>query len=288
MILFASMFRSIALILFLFISSNFPCKPVAPTYRGLYVDSACDIIGDIKKENELLHWSMLNNINTLTMYDAAHIARLKPLALAAFMQKAKKHYGIKTFAAVIESDSAETPVLDEYNDSGKITSQRFDYYNFELEWWNKASSFSAYMDHLKNIRHHGLQHSPIIKTEEYIGWFANPQGMDLLMADSLMRFSDRLLIHDYEKKPSWGYIRERMQWLGKAAKAQHKIFPVAVIFSAEKDFSGNYFQQHSFYDGFMEIKNAYDTAVFEGKENIGLIGYQIFTWTVVKNIAQRR
>ncbi len=261
---------------------------VAPpvSYRGVYLDKLTTIVGTATKEDSLLAWCKKYNFTTITCYglytllsERAYFAKM-----AAFIKKARTKYGIKTVAASMGSAAAFTTAMNsstktsinEYNNSRTDTLERFNQANLELEWWNGESTYPNFLNQLSAIQTWGKSQNPKIPTEEYIGWFKNPAGQDSLQAAGLVKYSDRILIHDYYPSPSYGYIENRLKTIAKAAKAQNKVIPIIIIFSAEMDASGNYFITSTFEQAYNTVIAQYNTANFVGKEFLKPIGYQIF------------
>lgn len=264
-----------------------------PTYRGLYVDNFNTILGDTAKENTLLRWCKQYKIKVISLYDLntifQHPANNNP-KLAAFIKKAKTNYQIRQVAAVRGTDANFTQTISIYNDTRTDTTERFNVFNLENEWWNNgtACDFTCYTAHLKtefNLAHAAV---PPIISEEYIGWFLNPAGQDQLQADTLVKYSDRILVHDYRTAPDFGYMQSRLRFLGKAAKTQGKVISIIIIFSAEPSFMANYFdvnaQNHSFDDAYAAIVTQHNAATFTGKNNIKIIGYQLFDYSYAKAV----
>ena len=247
-------------------------------YRGVYLDSLQYIVGNTTKENKLLEWCQANNFTTVTCYDLYTILQTSANypKMANFIKKAKNMYGIQTVTACMGSAGAFTGLINNYNVSRIDPIEKFNYSNLELEWWNNASTYKNYLNQLKGIKAWGDKQTDRIPTEEYIGWFKNPMGQDSTQAAGLVQNSDRILVHDYRVTPSFDYMQSRLSWVGRAAKAQNKIMPIIVIFSVEPTFSYNYFLTNSFENAYDMIVNQFNTSSFDGKENIELIGYQIF------------
>lgn len=253
-------------------------------YRGLYIDSTSVILGDTLKENSLLRWCMHNNITTLSFYNLRQVmASNKARHLASFLKRAKTEYKIKENTAVIGSDAFITSYLDTFNRSKVDTLERFDFVNLEKEWWNGDGTLKEYIQALSKIRQWGRSQAPVVKTEEYIGWFLRPSGNELYMANELIKNSDRILVHDYQKTPSFQYVLSRLSYLGQAAKLHGKTFPVIIIFSAEPQFSADYFRTHNFDEAYQIIVKRYINTEFAGKNNIRLVGYQIFDQSFARN-----
>ena len=247
-------------------------------YRGVYLDSLKYIVGDQGKENALLQWCQYNNFTTVTCYDLYTLLASSAgyPKVAAFIRKARTQYGITTVTACMGSASAFTTIINNYNASRTDALEKFDYANLELEWWNKAATFKSYLKELQGINAWGDAQKAPVPTETYIGWFQNPTGQELTQATGIVTNTDRVLVHDYQTTPTFSYMQSRLQWLGKAAKAQNKIQKVIFLFSAETTFSFNYFVNNSFDNTYIKVLSEYQAASFTGKENLEIIGYQIF------------
>ncbi|MFC0182345.1 hypothetical protein SAMN04515674_101318 [Pseudarcicella hirudinis] len=247
-------------------------------YRGIYLDSLKYIVGDVSRENVMLQWCQSNNFTTITCYDLYTLLAYSSgySKVAAFIKKARTTYGITTITACMASSSAFSGLVGNYNASRTDPLEKFNYSNLELEWWNNASTYKNYLKQLKGIKSWGDSQNPRIPTEEYIGWFKNPKGQDSTQAAGLVENSDRILVHDYQANPSFAYMKDRISWIGKAAKAQGKVMPVVVIFSAEPDYSFNYFMVNSFEQTYNLIAAQFEASSFSGKENVQLVGYQVF------------
>ena len=250
----------------------------APSYRGMYVSDFENICGNTAREDSLLNWCVAKNINALSLYGLGTIltstANYTPLA--AFIKRAKLNYGIKQFAAVRGSSANVTGQTADYNNSRTDTTERFNYMNLEREWWNNACTFDNYVTNLTAIKQWGDAQTKKVYTEEYIGWFHNPTGQDSTMASALIKNSHRIMVHDYVTTPNFGYMQTRLDWIGRAAKALNKTAQIIIIFSAEPTFSYTYFQTHTFDDAYQAIVTGHNASAFAGKNNIKIIGYQIF------------
>lgn len=252
-------------------------------YRGLYIDSVSYIIGDTLKENNLLRWCKRHKINSLSYYDLKRVMTTgKASHLASFLKLARTTYGIKENTAIVGSEVFINSYLDTFNRSKPDTLQRFNAINLEREWWNNHGNFESYIAILKKLNLWARKQQPAVLTEEYIGWFKNPRGQELYMANELLKNSDRVLVHAYQEHLSFNYVLSRLSYLGKAAQSQNKLFPVVIIFSAEPKFMGNYFNKHNIEDAYQIIVKGYENASFPGKNNIKLIGYQLFDYSYMK------
>lgn len=267
-------------------TSSISSPSVTTTYRGLYVDGFKSILGDVSKENLLLNWSVSNNFTALSLYDLNQIMNrpARVVQLAQFIRKVRVTYGIDQIAAV-RGSSANFIQNAQYDSSRTDLKERFSVYNLEREWWNDgpACNFSCYTSILQTMKTNAKSQTPSMIAEAYIGWFTNPAGQELAQANTLVNFLDRIMVHDYRKSPELGYMTSRLSFLGQAAMNQSRIMDVIVIFSAEPDFMGNYFnvtsQNHSFEDAYASILDQFNATTFDFKDYVRLIGYQIFAYS---------
>ena len=263
-----------------------------PQYRGLYVDNFDNILGDTAQENSLLRWCKKNKIKIISLYDLNTVLQNSShnTQLAAFILKAKTQYFIKQVTAIRGLGTQFNQTLTIYNNTRTDTTERFNVFNLENEWWNNGAScdFSCWKNYLSDMVAAAHSVTPPLLAEEYIGWFQNPTGQEQLQADTLVYYSDRILVHDYQNAPHLSYMQSRLSYLGIAAKAQGKVINVIVIFSAEPNFMGNYFdvngQNHSFDDAYAEIVSQHNSTTFNGKKGIKIIGYQIFDYSYAKAV----
>lgn len=257
-------------------------------YRGVYIDGFNPILGNSSLEDSLLNWCVSNDINAISLYDLNMVmGNERYTDLARFICKARVTYGISQVAAV-RGSSANFTQNARYDAFRTDLNERFTAYNLENEWWNNGSScnFSCYTSIVQAMSSKAHTASPPLTAEAYIGWFQNPSGQDLQQAKTLVRWLDRILVHDYRTHPQFGYMQSRLSYLGKAAQSQNRVIDVIVLFSAEPEFMQDYFsvtgQNHSFADAYSDIVNQFNVATFSGKNNLRLIGYQIFDYSWVK------
>lgn len=262
-----------------------------PAYRGLYVNKFDTILGDTAKENTLLRWSKKQQINALTLYGLGNILPKTSNypVLAAFILRAKTGYGIKEVNATRGKAVDFSTYVHNYNNSRSDTLERFNWSNLEREFWNGDHTFTYSFTQLQLMKNWGNTQTPIVPTEQYIGWLRDSSGApsnpirEAQIADSIVLVVDRLLLHDYQQNLSFSYVQPRLDILGQKAIAQGKVLKVAIIFSAENPtFSGAYFTTHEFVDAYNFINNANNAATYAGKSGIQLIGYQLYNYSHAK------
>lgn len=262
---------------------------VTPSYRGVYVNSFDDILGNLAAEDSLLTWCQAHNFNAISLYSLnAVMGDERYTSLARFMRKARTGgYGITQIAAV-RGSSANFTQNANYDKARADLNERFNVYNLENEWWNNGPScnFGCYTNILQSMSQKALAASPDIVREAYMGWFHNPDNQELQQAKTLVKNLDRVLVHDYRTAPSFSYMQSRLSFLGRAAKSQNRVIDVIVLFSAEPDCMQNYYsvagQNNTFDDAYAAIVAQHEAASFNGKDNIRLIGYQVFQYSLAR------
>jgi hypothetical protein len=255
-----------------------------PTYKGVYIDSFNWIIGDTASENALLRWCKKEKLNAISLYDtkALLLNQSSYSKLAKFIKKARSQYGIKSVAAVRSLGSQFSGSTSTYNNSRIDTMERFNVFNLENEYWN-SNATNTFGDWVKNLNTmNSVAHAaiPQIKSEFYFGWFQNPTNREASHAAKMIAQTDRILLHDYWASPNFSYMQSRLAYFGQEALKQNKIVDIVVLFSVEQVFAYDYFntmgQNHTFQDAYNSIILQHNATSFAGKDNIRIIGYQLF------------
>ena len=255
-----------------------------PTYKGVYIDSFDWIIGDTAMENPLLRWCKKESLNAISLYDTKALLLKSsnfPM-LAKFIKKARTQYGIKQVAAVRSLGSQFTGSTSTYNKSRIDTMERFNVFNLENEYWNSGATntFGDWYKNLNTMYTTAHAASPKITSEFYFGWFQNPSNKEVAQAAKMVAATDRILLHDYWASPNFSYIQSRLAFLGQEAFKQNKIVDIVILFSIEQTFAYDYFdamgQNHTFTDAYNSIITQHNATTFNGKDNIRIIGYQLF------------
>lgn len=260
-----------------------------PSYRGVYVNAFDTMLGNVAAEDSMLNWCKAHGFNAISLYSLnAVMGDERYTSLARFMKKARTGgYGITQIAAV-RGSSANFTQNANYDNGRTDLDERFNVYNLENEWWNNGPDcpFGCYTNILQFMSQKALAANPKIIREAYMGWFQNPDGNELSQAKTLTKNLDRVLVHDYRTSPSFGYMQSRLSYLGRAAKSQNRVIDVIVLFSAEPEFMQNYYsttgQNKTFDDAYAAIVAQHDAATFTGKDNIRIIGYQVFQYSLAR------
>jgi len=239
-------------------------------HRSMYVDNFNNILGSNNNENKLLEFSKKHQITELILYDLHKVNKRFPLGdasknqiLADFIVKAKKEYGIKNISASGETGDFFKKAIHPYNLSRKNKIERFDIYNLEYEYWNKAQSlpggyycntylksknlkcnrkgsFKLYIESLDIMRRLADEIDHNIKVEAYIGRFTENE------VNAISSHVDRLLVHDYVNREEqiFPYVEKRLKLLDKIKSDIN----VSILYSLESRYLGKYLKKHNFHE----------------------------------------
>src|SRR4051812_11959605 len=114
------------------------CKAQNNNIRGMYVADIPIWLGDTAQENTILRYAQANNLNYITIYslqDFNWTSSTKKNLLGKFIRKAKTTYGIIQVGASSEKSSFFLNDLIPYNNGRTDTTDRFNVFNFEFEFW---------------------------------------------------------------------------------------------------------------------------------------------------------
>lgn len=258
------------------------------TWKGMYVDDAELIIGNTTKENNLINYALDKGINSFTFYGLKNVIKYPANypKVASFLKRCAQN-GITNLVYVVvyypgSSNGSDTTYIRKYNAARSLSSEKFTGVNLEWEWWNGTTSWSTFLATLKTYYNWTRNVSPNLSNEIYFGWFNNPSTMPQTMANELVRYCDRILLHDYRSTPDVPYMQSRMDYLGKAAIDQGKTKKIIILFSAESAFMGGYYSTHSFNDAYQSIVSQYTNASFTGKSGLRIYGWHIFNYSEAK------
>jgi len=258
------------------------------THRGMYIDGSNTIIGNTTKENELITYAANKGINSFAFYGLKSVISSSSnySKIASFLSRCSQN-GITNFVYVVvyypgSINGLDTTYIRKYNNSRSSSSEKFDGVNLEWEFWNGSTTWATYLTTMKSFYNWTRAVSPNLCNEVYIGWFNNPSTIPQTMANEIVRYCDRILLHDYRVSPQASYMESRMSYLGLAALDQEKTKKIIVLFSAESSFMGPYYSTHSFNDAYQTIASQYTNADFSGKSGLRIYGWEIYKYSYAK------
>lgn len=128
--------------------------------------------------------------------------------------------------------------VTKYNNTQTDPARKINRANLELEWWNGASTWSAW-----NTTNQEISVGTISDNDFYEGWYKNlGTTIDTIAARDQVRFSDRILLHCYQNGiPTYSYANARstgatggrLDIIAKGARQSNKQIDLYIIISAE-------------------------------------------------------
>ena len=294
-------------LLFSFLISN--SQTVA--HKGLYIDSFDKIVGIKEKEDSLLNYLKDSSYNSITCYSISKVISSTPTsskntALASFIKRARTQYGIKTVMASSENYDTFISLVSPYNRSRTDSTEKFNYYYLEFEFWNvhstspvssanngyyctnyltpagyrcdTAGAFKYYKKMLTNLD--SLATKDGIKSATYVG---NPnKGQAQFIAKTV----DFLLIDNYTANIDNIYtnIKTELSYFGSTTKVL-QIAPIFASYSPGGIFLGDWLtktpvgphSEKSVYNSFFLPKYNAETGTW--KQKLSLKGYQWYRYS---------
>lgn len=255
--------------------------------QGLYLTSSfLTILGNTTKEDSLITWSLINSINKFSYYQINTILSSSTLKsqLASFIIKAKDE-GIEDHVAIMASDSTFT-LIKNYN-AAQSANSKFTSIQIEDEWWQSSRTVSDYydaVDLLKSMKTWGGNQSPYVSVDLYFGRFNNIPGTDAQAADTLIKYSDRVLIANELSDPITSfyptYLQNRVSAFSDAADRANRFYPIVIIFYPGQ--APNYFSSNTFKGAFTNFTGrSWDNLI---RSDDTVHGYQLFSYAEAKAI----
>uniref|UniRef100_UPI004047E740 hypothetical protein n=1 Tax=Polaribacter sp. TaxID=1920175 RepID=UPI004047E740 len=201
--------------------------------RTLYVDNFNEILGSPAKEDKLLSFAQRNNIKILILYELNKVNKRISLSdprnnniLSEFIHKAKQKYQIKKVGVSGESADFFVKIINVYNNSRQKSSEKFDIYNLEYEYWsNKASGFDGYycvnyleengipcgregsfkffIDNLKQLKNLSKGKSHKVEVDAYVGYYTQSE------INEIAKNCDRLVVQAIGNDPKFCFDSSR-------------------------------------------------------------------------------
>lgn len=290
----------IFLILLLCFSINF-----FGSNRILYVDQFFEILGNQKKEDKLLSFTVENGFDKIILYDLHKVNRYHPLhdktknnILAKFIVKAKTEFGIKEVGGSGESGDFFIKAIHAYNLSRTKTIEKFDTYNLEYEFWkiddskkggyycknylennglscDRQGTFNFYLKSLATMKKLANENSHKVTVEAYVGKYYKHE------IEKITKYVDRLLVHVYVSNPKIGFnvANKRLQYLTQVEN-QPK---VSIIYSSEVLFMGGWLKFNSIKKG---ERIFFDTINKRDKSLLKKLNFTNFTYYNYNELAK--
>jgi len=229
----------------------------APAFKGLYVYSLGDIMGNPLGEDILFRYCRDSSFNSITIGIGSFDVQNNPTPraqLAAFIKKGRTRYGIKHFISMVYDYPTLINEVHYYQTTRTDTLEKFDYYNFEYEYWNSGKwngsntdyctsylqpggypcdSVGAWNYFVKNMtRTDSLAALGGAKTVCYIGLQSKNPTKNLFVADH----SDLILLAAYHHTPTSLYLsgtEARLKNFSATSKSSINVAPIFASYTKD-------------------------------------------------------
>lgn len=218
-----------------------PLATIANWERLMYVDKTDSIYNSSSARNRFGNYLKTYGFTGVYMYSTSGIVSSTSnySSFAAFNQTlASNGISFRGVASGSATTFGTTGNITRYNNSQSDPAAKINVANFELEWWNGASSWSNW-----NTINQQFSTGPIVINDFYEGWYKNlGTTVDTIAARDQVRFSDRILLHCYQNGiPTYSYANARstgatagrLDIIAKGARQANKVINLYIIISAE-------------------------------------------------------
>lgn len=272
--------------------------------RTLYVDNFNSILGSPTKEDKLLNFAKRNNFKTLILYQLNKVDKLYSLTdprknniLAEFISKAKTKFNVSQIGASGESATFFKNRIDIYNTSRSKSTEKFDIYNLEYEYWskkasgidgyycvnyleenyipcNREGSFKYFISNLKELKSLTKNKKHSVKVDAYVGYYSQNEILEI------SKNCDRLTILANGKNPElcFSFAKNNIENL---YNINSKI-KASIIFSTDMDKLGYWLKFDSLDNGetkFFNKMNSYNSNL---KKKLNFDGFSYHSYTILE------
>lgn len=278
----------------------------AQVTKGFHVNGFKEILGNSKKEDQLLSFAKEHGFNYLLLYNLHFIHHnLYDLTdpdsskvLAEFIKKAKTQYGIIQIGMVGEK-AASFDWTKEYQENYKYHKlHRIDVYHIEFEFWNKNlvedyycttyleesglecstdGAFEFYIDELEKVKMDYASNG--VKLETYLGNISTTQ------CQAIGEICDRVMVHYYRKSDVYNNgnsIYQYKDYRLEALAPKEGRLAILPLFSAGDQFMGEWLQENPKEKAFITYLSGqagFHEQQGEWKNHISVEGYHWYRYT---------
>ncbi len=269
------------------------------TLRTLYVDDFSAILGNDQAVDSLLTFAQSHDINSLLLYDLHIVHAMHSLTnistngiLADFIAKAKNDFNIVQIGATAENANFFSQVIDVYNNTRSQSSEKFDIYNLEFEFWNdgpvnpggyycntylipnglpcnNTGAFDYFISVLQDMNDLANANTHPISVEAYVGWLTASQVLSI--ADNL----DRVRVHAYVSNPSTAFDYTEIRLMDFA----NTNINISIIYSAEIVFMQGWLETNGLEAAEQAFLVDWSMSTLAGNTNITLEEFTYFAYT---------
>lgn len=213
-----------------------------PTWeRYMYLDKTDTLYNSTQGRNTFSRYIRTYGFTGVYMYSTSGIlsSRSNDTQFGSFMKLLSDsgvvYRGVANGGSTTFQSSGN---VSRFNSSQTDPARRVNVANLELEWWNGASTWSAW-----NSTNQQIASGTIPLNDFYEGWYKNlGSTIDTVAARDQVRFSDRILLHCYQNGiPTYSYANARstgatggrLDIIAKGARQANKRIDLYIIISAE-------------------------------------------------------
>jgi hypothetical protein len=240
-------------------------------FRALYINSLDQIVGNVAKENALIADLKKYKITTTYAYGAG---TNNVTGLSNLNRRIRRETSCQDIGATAGNGATFLGARTTYNKSVPDSSD-FSNWNLEYEAYNQndvASAWSTNIIYLRQMQS-GKAAAKVKDDVQYFGWWTKPP-MNVQTPDSLVKYTDYGVLHEYTTVPQFAYMKQRCTDLNAAAKRQNKVWRVRVLFSAEPAFLQNWLRAgHSLDEAFKIVYSGFKAMNYS---NLIMDGYIVF------------
>ncbi len=266
-------------------------EPSPPSFRGVYVDNFLGMLGKPAAEDSLLNWCLKNDLNAISLYDAASAVATPANAtlLNSFIGKAQAapfHIHVSVVASNI------TIAVNEYTRYYKLFPNKFRAITTEYEFWNNGKSYTTFCDKLSYLQAIHDSTSGALKRQIYFSQFEDAQGIvtdEDSIAQKMVSSADKIFLVNYmpDAYEMTGTTLNKLKKIAAAAHALNKPIEIVILFNVNHNSVDpslyNYFSiagsNHRFADAYTTFKAEYDAENFSHKSYVRLIGFQLYRYS---------
>jgi len=238
--------------------------------RGVYISGLKSLAGVKASEDALITNLNKYKMNTIYWYS---IDGAVDASVTNLFKRIRKETKVTDIGATASSANTFLNTRLKWN-AQHTDSADYNSFNYEFEPWNAADKAAAWLTNVSYLQQtrKDIGNLPI-KLTDYFGWWTDPSMINA--PDTLAKYLDFCLIHDYRVKPDFAYMKTRCDNLNTAFKKLGKIGKVRPIGSAEPSFLGPWLSQGHTLDEWYSL--LYKDFKAQNYSNIIMDGYVFFT-----------
>lgn len=272
-------------------------KSFEAEHRGIYINrfKSDNILGDVLKEDSLLHWCVQNDFNEVTLYNINAImdTEVDRTALNAFVGKAHG-WSPAIKVGFINAGTTSFEKTRNYLEDGSYP-HKPDAIATEYEYWNDPFSYDAFIPLMTGITSLKMGPDaiyPELERQHYVSRFEDEAGVwadDIITKQGINNTEEIFLVNYHSNAQEFnvdGAYHNKLRELAVQADEIHLTQDVVVLFSVNRA-SGDpniwdYVEANGFDAAFQNWMEGYEGAEIEHKERLNIVGYQFYKYSEAK------